>query len=304
MTLEQLRIFVAVAERQHVTQAAHALHLTQSAVSAAVAAIESRYAVTLFDRVGRGIRLTETGKRFLAQARAVLARAAEAETVLADLSALKIGSLALSASQTVGNYWLPPLMQRFHAGNDAIALTLTIGNTETVREAVHEGQVDLGFIEGPIDDPLLSVTAIADDEMVMVAPPGLVPARKHLNAADLAKIPWVLREHGSATREIMEDALHHAGVAAAALKIVFELPSNESVRAAVEAGAGATLLSRHAVDGALRSGTLERLPFPLPKRHFYVLRHKQHYVSAAAKAFLALVREDKRVKRRASPASA
>jgi DNA-binding transcriptional LysR family regulator len=303
MTLEQLRIFVAVAERQHVTQAAHALLLTQSAVSAAVAAIETRYAVTLFDRVGRGIRLTETGKRFLAQARAVLARAAEAETVLSDLSALKIGSLALSASQTVGNYWLPSLMQRFHASNDGIALTLTIGNTETVREAVHEGQVDLGFIEGPIDDPLLSVTAIADDEMVMVAPPRLVHA-KRLGAADLAKIPWVLREHGSATRVILEEVLHHAGVAAAALKIVLELPSNESVRAAVEAGAGATLLSRHAVDASLRSGTLERLPFPLPKRHFYVLRHKQRYLSAAAKAFLALVREDKRVKRRASPASA
>jgi DNA-binding transcriptional LysR family regulator len=302
MTLEQLRIFVAVAERQHVTQAAHALHLTQSAVSAAVAAIESRYAVTLFDRVGRGIRLTETGKRFLAQARAVLARAAEAETVLADLSALKIGSLALSASQTVGNYWLPPLLQRFHAGNDGIALTLTIGNTETVREAVHEGQVDLGFIEGPIDDPLLSVTAIADDEMVMVAPPGLVPVRKRLAAADLAKIPWVLREHGSATRVILEEALHKIGVSP---KIVLELPSNESVRAAVEAGAGATLLSRHAVDASLRNGMLEHLPFALPKRHFYVLRHKQRYVSAAAKAFLTLVREDKcAFKRRASPASA
>jgi DNA-binding transcriptional LysR family regulator len=288
MTLEQLRIFVAVAERQHVTQAAHALHLTQSAVSAAVAAIESRYAVTLFDRVGRGIRLTETGKRFLAQARAVLARAAEAETVLADLSALKIGNPALSASQTVGNYWLPQMLQRFHAGNAGIALSLTIGNTETVREAVHEGLVDLGFIEGPIDDPLLSVTAIADDEMVMVAPPGLVRA-KRLGAADLAKIPWVLREHGSATRVILEEALHKAGVTP---KIVLELPSNESVRAAVEAGAGATLLSRHAVGGALRSGTLERLPFTLPKRHFYVLRHKQRYVSAAAKAFLTMIRKE------------
>jgi DNA-binding transcriptional LysR family regulator len=297
MTLEQLRIFVAVAERQHVTQAAHALHLTQSAVSAAVAAIESRYAVTLFDRVGRGIRLTDTGKRFLAQARAVLARAAEAETVLADLSALKIGSLALAASQTVGNYWLPPLLQKFRSGNDGIAVSLTIGNTETVREAVHEGQVDLGFIEGSIDDPLLNVTAIADDEMVMVAPPGLVAA-KRLSAADLAKIPWVLREHGSATRMILEEALRHAGVTP---KIVLELPSNESVRVAVEAGAGATLLSRHAVDSALRSGTLERLPFALPKRHFYVLRHKQRYVSAAAKAFLAMIRE--RSKRRASPAS-
>jgi DNA-binding transcriptional LysR family regulator len=304
MTLEQLRIFVAVAERQHVTQAAQALHLTQSAVSAAVAAIESRYGVTLFDRVGRGIRLTETGRRFLSEARAVLARASEAETVLFDLSALKIGSLALSASQTVGNYWLPPLLQRFRAGNAGIALSLTLGNTESVREAVHEGRIDLGFIEGPIDDPLLSVTAIADDEMVMVAKPGLLAARRRLTAADLGRIAWVLREHGSATRVILEDALSKAGVPLAALEIALELPSNEAVRAAVEAGAGATILSRHAVDGSLRSGVLERLPFVLPKRHFYVLRHKQRYVSAAAEAFLALIRDKRPFKRPASPASA
>jgi DNA-binding transcriptional LysR family regulator len=287
MTLEQLRIFVAVAERQHVTQAAHSLHLTQSAVSAAVAAIETRYGVVLFDRVGRGVRLTETGRQFLTHARALLARAAEAETALFDLSGLKTGSLALSASQTVGNYWLPPHLARFHAENGGIVLSLTLGNTETVRAAVHDGAVDLGFIEGPIDDPLLSVTAVADDEMVMVARPGLFAARR-LNAAALAAMPWVLREQGSATRTVLEEALHQAGVAQASIRIVLEMPSNETVRAAVETGAGATVLSRHAVDGALRSGTLVRLPFKLPMRHFYVLRHKQRYVSAAAKAFLAM----------------
>lgn len=287
MTLEQLRIFVAVAERQHVTEAARALHLTQSAVSAAVAALEARYGVVLFDRIGRGIQLTETGRRFLAQARALLARAAEAETVLFDLSTLKTGSLALAASQTVGNYWLPPLLARYRADNPGIALTLTLGNTETVRAAVHEGAVDLGFIEGPIDDPHLSVSVVADDEMVMVARPGLVTARR-LTASALTALPWVVREHGSATRTVLEEALHHAGVAPAAINIALELPSNEAVRAAVEAGAGATVLSCHAVRGAIRSGALVRLPFKLPMRHFYGLRHKQRYVSAAATAFLAM----------------
>lgn len=287
MTLEQLRIFVAVAERQHVTEAARHLHLTQSAVSSAVAALEARYAVALFDRVGRGVTLTEAGRRFLVQARGLLARAAEAETVLFDLSTLKTGSLALAASQTVGNYWLPPLLARYRATNPGIALTLSLGNTETVRAAVHDGTVDLGFIEGPIDDAHLSVTVVADDEMVMVARPGLVSTRL-LDADALAAIPWVVREHGSATRMVLEGALRHAGVSPAATTIVLDLPSNEAVRAAVEAGAGATVLSRHAVDGALRSGTLEILPFKLPVRHFYGLRHKQRYVSAAATAFLAL----------------
>ena len=91
MTLEQLRIFVAVAEREHVTKAATELNLTQSATSAAVAALEMRHAVKLFDRIGRHITLTDAGRLFLAEARAVLSRAASAEAVLADLAGLKRG---------------------------------------------------------------------------------------------------------------------------------------------------------------------------------------------------------------------
>src|ERR1700760_3688972 len=132
MTLEQLRIFVAVAEHEHMTRAASVLHLTQSATSAAIAALEARHATRLFDRIGRNIRLTDAGRQFLIEARAVLARADAAETVLADLAGLKRGSLALAASQTVGNYWLPPLMHHFHARYPGIRLALTIGNTEQV----------------------------------------------------------------------------------------------------------------------------------------------------------------------------
>ena len=91
MTLEQLRIFIAVAEKQHVTQAASQLNLTQSATSAAIAALETRYAIKLFDRVGRGIVLTQTGRDFLNEAREVVARAKAAAQVLNDLAGLKRG---------------------------------------------------------------------------------------------------------------------------------------------------------------------------------------------------------------------
>ena len=84
MTLEQLRIFIAVAERQHMTQAAREINLTQSAASAAIAALEARYAIKLFNRVGRRIELTETGRTFLGEARAVLARAATAQYTSGD----------------------------------------------------------------------------------------------------------------------------------------------------------------------------------------------------------------------------
>src|ERR1044071_3704832 len=139
MTLEQLRIFVAVAEREHVTRAAMDLNLTQSATSAAIAALEARYAIKLFNRIGRRIELTQAGRLFLVEARAVLARAATAETVLDDIAGLKRGSLRLAASQTVGNYWLPPLMHRYRASYPGIALALTIGNTETVADTGRHG---------------------------------------------------------------------------------------------------------------------------------------------------------------------
>src|ERR1700737_2316905 len=142
MTLEQLRIFIAVAEKQHVTQAARELNLTQSATSAAIAALEARYGIKLFDRVGRGIALTQTGRDFLVEARGVVARAKAAAQVLDDLAGLKRGSLTLAASQTVASYWLPARVQSFKKAHPGIDLQITIANTEQVAQAVHQGSAD------------------------------------------------------------------------------------------------------------------------------------------------------------------
>src|SRR6476619_6983620 len=136
MTLEQLRIFIAVAERQHVTQAASQLNLTQSSTSAAIAA---RYGIKLFDRIGRGIVLTQAGREFLGEARGVVARAKAAAQVLNDLAGLKRGLLNVAASQTVANYWLPPRIEAFRKAHAGIDLRITIANTEQVAEAVHRG---------------------------------------------------------------------------------------------------------------------------------------------------------------------
>src|ERR1700682_268698 len=168
MTLEQLRIFIAVAERQHVTQAAHQLNLTQSATSAAIAALEARYGIKLFDRVGRGIVLTQTGRDFLTEARAVVARAKAAAEVLDDLAGLKRGSLNLAASQTVANYWLPPRIAAFRKAYPGIDLHVTIANTEQVAHSVHRGDADLGFVEGEIDDPALAIQKIPGDSLAIV----------------------------------------------------------------------------------------------------------------------------------------
>lgn len=148
MTLEQLRIFVGVAEREHMTAAARALNVTQSAASAAIAALEERHAVKLFHRIGRGIALTEAGRLFLVEARGVLARADAAGIVLDELGSMKRGTLRVVASQTIAAYWLPPILAKFRERHPALGIELAIGNTEQAAARVHDGEADLGIVEG------------------------------------------------------------------------------------------------------------------------------------------------------------
>jgi DNA-binding transcriptional LysR family regulator len=287
MTLEQLRIFIAVAEKQHVTQAASELNLTQSATSAAIAALETRYDIKLFDRIGRGIVLTQTGRDFLIEARAVLSRARAAAQVLNDLAGLKRGSLAIAASQTVANYWLPSRLQTFHAAYPGIDLHVTIANTELVARAVAHGSADLGFVEGEVDDASLTAKRIDGDALIVVVGakhPWV--GRKKIAAKDLLTTAWVLREPGSGTRSMFESALRQSGIKLSDLRIALELPSNEVVRTAVETGDAATAISDLVVAPSLVAKTLHRVSFELPRRAFYILRHKERHANRIEQALL------------------
>lgn len=289
MTLEQLRIFIAVAERQHVTRAAQALNLTQSAVSSAVAALEGRHGVALFDRVGRNIVLNHVGEAFLVEARAVLARVAAAETALDDLAGLARGRLSIHASQTIASYWLPSRLVAFHETHPGITLEVAIGNTAQVAKAVADGIAELGLVEGEVDDPTLSRVEIGRDHLSLVASPRHPWAQAGGAApADFTTVPWVLREPGSGTRSTFEAVLATMGLSVAHLEVAMVLPSNEAVRVAVEAGAGAAVMSRYAAAPGLLSGALVEMRCELPARPFRLLRHKQRYRSKAGDVFVAL----------------
>jgi DNA-binding transcriptional LysR family regulator len=290
MTLEQLRIFVAVAERQHMTRAAEALHLAQSAVSAAVASLEAQHGARLFHRVGRGIELSDAGSLFLREARAVLARADAAELVLSELGGLTRGTLRVQASQTIASYWLPRHLVAFRRAHPGIAIRLAIGNTAQVAAAIREGEAELGFVEGKISDPHLRASEVARDSMLVVV------GREHpwcssadVGARDLMDADWVLRETGSGTRSVFEAAMEALGVPAAELRVAMELPSNEAVRAAVEAGLGATAISASVAAPGLEAGLLHHVKFDLPDRPFYAVRHMERQTSRAGEALLAMI---------------
>lgn len=284
MTLEQLRIFVAVAEREHLTRAADALNLTPSAVSSAIRVLEERYATALFHRTGRRIELTEAGLAFLPEARATLARAESADLFLTEIGGLKRGTLALAASQTVGGYWLPPRLMRFRQSYPAIDIRMMGGNTEQVADAILDGRAELGFVEGAVEHPALSQRVVARDRVVVVAPSGHPLAGKAVTPDDLARARWVLREPGSGTRGALTSALDEA-----LLDIALSLPSNEAVRSAVLCGDALTAVSEFVVRDDLSAGRLVPIAFDLPERAFRLLRHKERYRSKAALAFESLL---------------
>jgi DNA-binding transcriptional LysR family regulator len=289
VTLEQLRLFVAVAERAHVTRAAEELGLAQSAVSGAIAALESRHGVRLFHRQGRGIGLTEAGALFLPEARAVLARAAAAERMLAEIAGLRRGTLAVQASQTIAGYWLPRRLADFRRDHPGIDIRLDVGNTAQVAAALRQGVAELGFVEGAVDEPALEARRVARDQLVVVVAPGHPWARcEPAGPADLAAGEWVLREAGSGTRSEFMAALRGFGIDPAALRVALELPSNEAVRAAVEAGLGATAISASVAAASIEAGRLHHVRVALPERDFVMLRQAGRTPSPAALAFMTL----------------
>jgi DNA-binding transcriptional LysR family regulator len=291
MTLEQLRIFVAVAERQHVTQAARALNLAQSAASHAIASLEAQHDTKLFNRVGRRIELTEAGQVFLTEAKAVLARAEAAELALSEFGAVKRGTLSVQASQTIAGYWLPRHLVAFRSAYPQIQVRLTIGNTEQAAVAVQSGAAEVGFVEGMVESESFVLTPVGRDQLIVVtAPDHPWAGRTHLTAAHLLEGDWVLREPGSGTRSVFENAVSKLGLDPGALRIQLELPSNEAVRAAVEAGLGATAISASVAAPSIEAGLLQQVNFRLPERQFYALRHRERYLSRAADALLAIVK--------------
>ena len=291
MTLDQLRVFVAVAERQHVTQAAEALHLAQSAVSAQIAALEERHDARLFERAGRGIRLTEAGAAFLSEARAVLAQVDRAELVLAELAGLKRGRLLLQASETIASYWLPARLVAFRRANPGVSVRLAIGNSTEAAEAVLAGRAEIGFVEGAVDDPALAVRDLALDQLIVVVAPGHPWAGcQRIAAHEIFGGAWVLREAGSGTRAIFEAALAQLGMAPGALDVALELPRNEAVISAVQAGLGATAISANAAVAGLEAGLLVKVAFDLPARRFLAIHQAGRRLSHAGAALLASLR--------------
>ena len=287
MILDQLRIFIAVAEREHLTRAAEALNLTPSAASAAIHALEARHGVHLFHRIGRRIELSQTGRLFLLEAKATQRSARLAELALTELGGLQRGTLTIQASQTIASYWLPPFLVSFKAAHPAIGVALHEGNSADVATAILDGAPDLGFAEGAIDDPALRLVPVARDRLVVVASPDHPLGKRKALPKDLVEATWILREAGSGTRSAFEAALRTHDMDPALLTADLELPTNEAVCVAVRSSAHLSVVSDLVARPHIDARRLALIAIDLGTRAFSLVRHKERYRTKVSEAFAA-----------------
>lgn len=256
ITLRQLEIFVAVAQREHVTAAAEAVHLSQSAVSTALAELSERLGGPLFERVGRRLVLNDRGRKLAGDASDLLLRASDLVQHYKHGDVLK-GSLRIGASSTIGTYLLPERIGTFVAQHPEVEVELEIANTEAIESQLRSRQLDLAFIEGPSHHPQIGATPWRNDQLIVFAAPGHdLAERRQLSLGDLTAQRWILREPGSGTRSVFEDALRNHDIQ---LEAALTFGSSEAVKQGVRSGLGLGCLSELAVRREVASGELVAL---------------------------------------------
>ncbi len=262
-----LALFRAVAEAGGFSRAAEVVHVSQPAISMQVAELEESFGTPLFDRLPRGVRLTDAGKTLLHYAQRIAVLESEAERAMRELRGLERGRLALGASKTIGGYLLPAVLGEFRRRHPGIELGLVIDNTETIKTRLLDGALDLGLTEGmPPPDAELSTRVFREDELIVIAParhPSLKSAAgklrpRPLTARQLCAQPLILREPGSGTREVLLRALTESGVEPG--EVVLTLTDTEAIKRAVLAGLGLAVVSRLCVTLELAGGLLIEVP--------------------------------------------
>lgn len=252
----RLKVFRVVARHLNFSRAAEELLLTQPAVTQQIKALEDEYGVSLFDRSGGRITLTQAGECLLPYAEKLKAISDEAYDVVAKAAGDHSGTLALGASQTIGQYVLPNLISAFLKENPRVRVTALSGNTDETLKALAAHHIQLALIEGPALSKEFRVEPFMEDHMVLVVPASHEWADQEISIETLKGAPLLMREFGSGSRRVVEDAVVKAGLRKKDLSIIMELDSTEGLLSAVEAGLGVTFVSRWAVRNQLALGTL------------------------------------------------
>lgn len=291
VTLHQLRVFREVAQQGHFTRAAEALYISQPAVSRCIKDLERQVGMPLLEPIGRRVQPTEAGRVVLLHAERVLVELSDAGHTLAAMRDGGTGRLVLGASSTPGTYLLPAMLGQFRRDHPCVDVLLEIADTHEVVTRVQNGRLDLGLVGEAEFPATLKVEPFRTDRLVLILSPAHpLAGRGPVMLSDLADEPFVLRERGSSTREVLERTLHEREFQP---KAILELGTTEAVKKAVSAGLGISFVSEYAVElecraEALAAATVDALDL---RRGIYLVQRSSFTPSPLYRRFLAALRE-------------
>ena len=287
ITLRQLSIFTAIADHNSVTQASETLALSQAAASMSLKELELQLGTSLFDRHGKRLILNEHGRRFYPLAQHTLMSAQETENLFKQ----SLNShLRLGASSTIGAYTLPQYLAQFLTDNPHHQMQLKVANSEQIIEWLSNFQLDLGFIEGPIQHPDIQLTPWQEDELVIVcSPENPLASDQPVNLSHLQNQRWIMREQGSGTRTILEQLITPAF---GTPEYFLEIGNAEGIKQAVMANAGIACVSKQTVKNELALGLVHCISLnqtPKLMRPLFLAIHKEKYITQGLEQFIKFI---------------
>jgi DNA-binding transcriptional LysR family regulator len=289
----KLKVFCTVAETKSFSKTSEIIHLTQPAVSLQIQALEEIYETKLFDRSSNLITLTDAGEILYKYAKDILSLYAEVTKEIGKITGLTKGSITVGASTTIGNYLLPALIADFKKSRLKIKINVLIGNTKKIVDLLNSGVIDIGLVEGEPSKHKIKTEPIIKDELVFIVPPFHPWAKKKVvSLLEVTKEPFILREEGSGTRQIIEKYLLSHGISIDDMRIALVLGSTESIKEAVENGIGISIISKWAARKETKYDTLKII---VPKeekilRNFSLILPKNAILSHAVDEFLAYIK--------------
>lgn len=279
MADRRLQVFFTVARLLSFTKAAESLHMTQPAVTFQVRQLEEYFNTRLFDRTHNRISLTVAGESVYKYAEKIFELYTEMENIVKEMTGDVSGSLTIGASTTIAEYMLPSLLGTFREKYPEVVIHLKVSNTEGIVHMVENNVIDLGVVEAPVSNKNLVVEPCRSDFLVAIVPPGHPKANQEtVNFAEIMEYPFICREEGSGTREVILDHVCHAEGCEDGLNVTMELGSPEAVKGAVEANMGISVVSRASIAKELKLGTLVAIDLDPPlERPFSFVHQKQKF---------------------------
>ena len=294
MNFHQLHIFYTVAEKGSFSAAALALHMTQPAVTMQIQSLEDYFGTKLLHRSTKKIELSEAGRTLLPHAKRSVELVRQTDEAMSAFTQKLQGRLQLGASLTIGEYVLPRMLGPFARQYPDISIVMKVMNTTQIMDEILKHQLNFGLIEAPVNHPDMIVEPVMQDELKLIVPAGHdLAGRGKVHLEEVMNYPFVLREEGSGTRQVMEGQLKKKKIDPSDMNVVMELGSTGAVKSAVEAGVGITMLSPSSVQHELALGLvhivdIRGLEF---KRQFYAIHLKSSLLPLSAVAFLGYLRQ-------------